>query len=154
MISSTLGTLHGVCSQPVCFYFNLFCWMKLVLLDTRHLHGYSIAFPHDPSKHFVFSSAMRLSSFHRPAGCSAVDANNDLSHSCVYACMAWQAVDSEGRTPLDLATDPAIRRILRTEQMVRFSGENFDLLGAVEVNDTMVSETQVYHRRACMFHVV
>ncbi|CAN0345482.1 unnamed protein product [Ectocarpus sp. 12 AP-2014] len=47
------------------------------------------------------------------------------------------AVDSEGRTPLDLATDPAIRRILRTEQMVRFSGETFDLLGAVEVNDTM-----------------
>ncbi|CAB1112496.1 unnamed protein product [Ectocarpus sp. CCAP 1310/34] len=46
------------------------------------------------------------------------------------------AVDSEGRTPLDLATDPAIRRILRTEQMVRFSGETFDLLGAVEVNDT------------------
>ncbi|CAM9348260.1 unnamed protein product [Ectocarpus fasciculatus] len=53
----------------------------------------------------------------------------------VFALFA--AVDSEARTPLDLATDPAIRRILRTEQMVRFSGETFDLLGAVEVNDTL-----------------
>lgn len=49
-----------------------------------------------------------------------------------------QAVDSEGRTPLDLATDPAIRRLVQTEQMVRITGESFDLLGAVEVNDTVV----------------
>lgn len=55
-----------------------------------------------------------------------------------------QAVDSEGRTPLDLATDPAIRRIIRTEEAVRLSGESFDLLGAVEVNDTMVRKMRMY----------
>lgn len=50
-----------------------------------------------------------------------------------------KAVDSEGRTPLDLSTDASIRRMVRTEEMVRMSGENFDLLEAVEVNDTTVS---------------
>ena len=49
-----------------------------------------------------------------------------------------KAVDSEGRTPLDLSTDASIRRMVRTEEMVRMSGENFDLLEAVEVNDTTV----------------
>lgn len=49
-----------------------------------------------------------------------------------------QAVDTEGRTPLDLATDPAIRRMIKTEEALRHSGESFDLLGAVEVNDTLV----------------
>lgn len=50
-----------------------------------------------------------------------------------------QAVDSEGRTPLDLATDPTIARMIRAEESVRRSGQTFDLLGAVEVNDTMVT---------------
>lgn len=55
-------------------------------------------------------------------------------------------VDLEGRTPLDLATDSAVRRMVRTEEVVRLSGQNFDLLGAVEVNDTTVSPIAKYRR--------
>lgn len=50
-----------------------------------------------------------------------------------------QMQDSEGRTPLQLAADPAIRRLVQTEEVVRISSESFDLLEAVEVNDTSVS---------------
>lgn len=55
-----------------------------------------------------------------------------------------QAVDSEGRTPLDLATDPAIARMIRTEESVRLSGQTFDLLEAVEVNDTLVIKKTLF----------
>lgn len=47
-----------------------------------------------------------------------------------------KARDSEGRTPLDLATDPTVWRMVKTEEVVRQSGESFDLLAAVEMNDT------------------
>lgn len=48
--------------------------------------------------------------------------------------------DAEGRTPLHLATDPAIRRLVQGEEMLRISSDKFDLLEAVEVNDTTVRE--------------
>ncbi|CAM9522789.1 unnamed protein product [Sphacelaria rigidula] len=44
--------------------------------------------------------------------------------------------DNEGRTPLQLSTDPHIQRLIHAEEMVRMSGDRFDLLEAVEVNDT------------------
>lgn len=52
--------------------------------------------------------------------------------------------DAEGRTPLQLATDPVIRRLIQQEEVVRISGDKFDLLEAVEVNDTSVSMRSLF----------
>ncbi|CAN0339112.1 unnamed protein product [Pylaiella littoralis] len=81
-------------------------------------------------------------------GCVDENGNSALHLACFYGRMDAvelllaveadvAAVDSEGRRPLDLATDPAIRRLVRTEEMVRSSAQTFDLLGAVESNDTI-----------------